>query len=398
MEKYSTQGLIDLTMDNKNIFIWSPFTSKIGTINNVINSSGSLIKFSKSKIFNVSLVNVFGEWSEYINEIKLKKIGLENLKVLNFIKNWKKEGFVRSRLCYLLIFLFSFFPLISLIKRKKPDFLTIHLITSLPLLIFFLFNFKTKLILHIAGQPKMNFLRKIIWKITSKNIFKVICPSNELKLYFLDNGIFDENKLEVIEDPHLIIHKIQKLKKVKISDSFFDSGKILISIGRLTKQKNYSFLITNFKALQSKYNNIKLLIIGSGEQKIYLESLIKKLDLQNKIMLLGYENNIYKYLNKSNYYISTSIWEGSSLAMIDAAIVGLPILCSDCPSGRKEFIGKDKRGFLYRENDNNDFLDKFSQMYEMNSNTIKKMVFDAKIETRKFTLLRNYLRLKNILN
>ena len=46
-------------MDNKNIFIWSPFTSKIGTINNVINSSGSLIKFSKSKIFNVSLVNVF---------------------------------------------------------------------------------------------------------------------------------------------------------------------------------------------------------------------------------------------------------------------------------------------------------------------------------------------------
>ena len=149
-------------MDNKNIFIWSPFTSKIGTINNVINSSGSLIKFSKSKIFNVSLVNVFGEWSEYTNEIKLKKIALENLKVLNFIKNWNKEGFVRSRLCYLLIFLFSFFPLISLIKRKKPDFLIIHLITSLPLIIFFLFNFKTKLILHIAGQPKMNFLRKII--------------------------------------------------------------------------------------------------------------------------------------------------------------------------------------------------------------------------------------------
>ena len=112
MEKYSTQGLIDLIMDNKNIFIWSPFTSKIGTINNVINSSGSLIKFSKSKIFNVSLINVFGEWSEFINEIKLKKIGLENLKVLNFIKNWKKEGFVRSRLCYLLIFFFSFLPLI----------------------------------------------------------------------------------------------------------------------------------------------------------------------------------------------------------------------------------------------------------------------------------------------
>jgi glycosyltransferase involved in cell wall biosynthesis len=383
-------------MDNKNIFIWSPFTSKIGTIKNVINSSGGIIKFTKSKIPKISLINVFGEWNEYIDEINLKKIRLENLNILDFIKSWKKEGLFRSRLCYLLIFLFSFFPLVSLIKRKKPNFLIIHLMTSLPLIIFFLFNFKTKLILHIAGHPKMNILRKTIWKVTSKKIFKVICPSNELKLYLLENGIFDENKLEVIEDPHIIIHKIQKLKKVEVSDPFFDSGKILISIGRLTKQKNYSFLIKNFKILQSKYNNIKLLIIGSGEQKIYLENLIKKLELQNKIRLLGYENNVYKYLRKSNYYISTSIWEGSSLAMIDAAIVGLPILCSDCPSGRKEFIGNDERGFLYRESDGKDFLDKFSLMNEMNSKAIKKMIFNAKIETRKFTLFRNSLKLSKI--
>ena len=51
-----------------------------------------------------------------------------------------------------------------------------------------------------------------------------------------------------------------------------------------------------------------------------------------------------------------------------------------------------------QHNKRKSILNKFSQMYEMNSNTIKKMVFDAKIETFKVTLLRNYLRLKNILN
>ena len=161
----------------------------------------------------------------------------------------------------------------------------------------------------------------------------------ELKLFLIDNNIFDENKIEVIEDPHLIASEIQKLKKVEFRDTFFDGNKILISIGRLTRQKNYPFLIRNFKKMLIKYNNIKLLIIGDGEQKIFIERLIKNLHLQDKIKLIGHEKNIYQYLKKSNYYISTSVWEGSSLAMIDAAYIGIPILCSDCPTGRKEFIG-----------------------------------------------------------
>ena len=68
----------------------------------------------------------------------------------------------------------------------------------------------------------------------------------------------------------------------------------------------------------------------------------------NKIKLIDYELNIYKYLKKSNFYISTSIWEGSSLAMVDAAYVGIPILCSDCPSGRREFIDNNEKDlFIY---------------------------------------------------
>ena len=73
----------------------------------------------------------------------------------------------------------------DIMKKQKPDFLIVHLISSLPLTIFYLFNFKTKLILHVAGHPKLNFFRKSIWKISSKRIFKVVCPSQELKQLFL---------------------------------------------------------------------------------------------------------------------------------------------------------------------------------------------------------------------
>ena len=386
-----------MSIDKKNIYVWSPFTSGVGTIKNVINSSCSLIKFSKSKLFNVSIINVFGEWDNYLDELKLKKIDTHKLKSIKFIKSMKKEGFLKSRVSYLLIFFSSFFSLFFILKKKKPDFLIIHLITSLPIILFYIFKFKTKLILHIAGHPKMTHIRKFIWKTASSKITKIICPSNELKDYLLQNKVFEENKMIVIQDPHLLIKKINDLQNEEILDDFFDGKKILISIGRLTEQKNYPFLINNFNKLASKYDDIKLLIIGSGEMKITIEQLIRKLGIQNKIRIIDHKKNIYNYLKKSKYYISTSVWEGSSLAMIDAAYIGIPILCSNCPSGRKEFIGNNERGFLYNEGNDADFLNNFTEMYKMDSKSIKKKLINAKNASRNFTLFKNYLGLKNIL-
>jgi glycosyltransferase involved in cell wall biosynthesis len=253
------------------------------------------------------------------------------------------------------------------------------------------------LILHIAGHPKLNLLRKTILKFASKKIFKVICPSNELKKILIKNDIFEDEKIIVIEDSHIEVKKIKYLKKVHLEDNFFQDSKILIAIGRMTKQKNYSFLIKNFKKLSITHADIKLLIIGDGEEKEFLKNLIKINDIANKVKLINYDSNIYRYLNKSNFYISTSIWEGSSLAMIDAAFIGIPILCSDCPSGRKEFIGNNERGFLYKQGDDEDFIKKFSIMYAKKTHDIKNILLSAKKETKKFSIFKNFLSYKTLL-
>ena len=384
-----------MSINKKNIFVWSPFIGKVGTVQNVINSLYSINNYSKC---STTLINSFGEWDNYINDSKLDKVVMHNLKYLRFIKRWNKSGFLKSRFSYILIFLFSFIPLLKLIRRQNPDFFIAHLISSLPLAIFSLFSLRTKLILHIAGHPKLNLFRKILWKISAKNIFKVICPSEELKNFFLNNGIFSHEQINVIEDPHLEISKINKLKNQELIDSFFQESKIIIAIGRMTKQKNYSFLIRNYKKLLLKYNDIKLIIIGNGEEKDHLKHLITELNIANKVKLIDYQSNIYKYLKNSNYYISTSVWEGSSLAMIDAAFIGIPILCSDCPAGRKEFIGKNERGFLYKQNDSNDFLNSFANMYSSNSVDIKNKIIYAKKRSKRFTPFKNYLKLNEILN
>ena len=108
-----------MIINKKNIYMWCPFTSGVGTVKNVINSSFGLIKFSKSKIFRVSIVNVFGEWDDHFEELKLKKIDIHNLNSVKFIKSWGKEGFLKSRISYLLIFFSSFFSLFSILKKKN---------------------------------------------------------------------------------------------------------------------------------------------------------------------------------------------------------------------------------------------------------------------------------------
>ena len=103
----------------------------------------------------------------------------------------------------------------------------------------------------------------------------------------------------------------------------------IVTIGRLTKQKNYIFLLKAFKHILNIKKNLNLLIIGEGEDRKKIEKILIDLNLKNNVFLLGYQKNIYIYLKKSTCYLSASIWEGPDLAMLDSAFLNIPIICSD---------------------------------------------------------------------
>ena len=156
------------------IFYWSPFTtSKIATVKAVINSAGSLNKFFNNNQLRISIIDAVHEWKDFEDEIKEKKIELIFLNKYSILNSFKKDGFIRSRIAYLYIFFKSFFPLIKILQEKKPDYLIIHLITSLPLILFTFKNFKSKLILRISGFPKKTFFRILLCKLDVKNIYKI---------------------------------------------------------------------------------------------------------------------------------------------------------------------------------------------------------------------------------
>ena len=141
------------------------------------------------------------------NNVELINLGIDIFKYL------PKSGFIKSRISYFVIAVLSFFPN-KIAYQKKPDFLVSHLLTSIPFLIFIFFKFKTKLILRISGYPKLTFVRKNIWKLCSKKIFRVTFPSNELLNQLSDNSLFSKEKLIFLPDPIININEYINKKKI----------------------------------------------------------------------------------------------------------------------------------------------------------------------------------------
>ena len=341
------------------------------------------------------MINVFGEWDEYdFDNTKVNKIKLLNF---NFLKKIKKDGFFRSRIFTFLVIILCFVPLIQLMKKKNYDFFFIHLITFLPIFLARFLKNKIKLILHISGFPKLTFFRSYFWKSNQKHIYKIICPSNETRDLLIEKKIFKKEKMNVIKDPHISPSQIIKLKNEENNQKKKSKNNIL-AIGRLTKQKNYIFLLEVFNKLLGLKNDLKLTIIGEGEDREIIENKIRSLGIESHVKLEGFQKNVYKYLNNSLCYFSTSLWEGPDLAMLDAAFSNVPIICSDCKNGRKEFIENNKRGYIFKTNDFNSAVKAFEIFLEDEKFEIKRKLIMAKREVKNFTRFRYYLDLKKLLN
>ena len=378
----------------KSIYYWSPCLGKIGTVKSTVNSAIATSIYGRLN-YKVFIINSCGEWDDYEDLFSNHNITLINFKY-KFFKKLPIQGFFKSRFSYFIIFLLCFFPLFRLLKNSKPDFFISHLITSLPLTLMQLFGFKTKFILRISGMPKLNFLRKIFWKKVAKKLYLITCPTKELKVKLSQSKIFSKEKIHLLSDAIIDIKKFKKDKR-ETADDFakFYEKRVIFAAGRLTKQKNFEYLINEFSRFSKKNDEFTLIILGEGELRKNLERLIKKNKVENKIYLYGYVSNIYKYFSKGEAFILSSLWEEVGFVMVEAALCNLFIISSNCPNGPTEFLNNGKNGILY-ENNKSGELEKSLHLYCKHKDIFKDKL-SIKKNAFKFTKLRHYVALNQIL-
>ena len=227
----------------------------------------------------------------------------------------------------------------KILNNEKPDII----ISFLPAPSFrvLIANRKLKIpvIVSDRNNPKKEYsplIKKILMKILYKKADAFVFQTKEQSEYFCRDI---QKKSKIIYNP---------LKEEFIENSQRKNPqKTIVAVGRLVPQKNHKILIKAFDEVVKKHDDYNLKIFGKGKLEKRLKKYIKRLGLEDKVLLCGVKDDIKPELEKAEIFVLSSNFEGLPNSLIEAMAIGLPAIATDCPcGGPREIIKDGKNGLL----------------------------------------------------
>ncbi|MBL4806544.1 MAG: glycosyltransferase [Rhodobacteraceae bacterium] len=207
--------------------------------------------------------------------------------------------------------------------------------------------------LQNVGAAKRLVYRHIL-KLSSRLSKEFICVSRGVELDLIKNFGVKQNKTRVIYNPvdpqKPAPHDIDRYAQIYLSPK---GAKIFLFVGRLTKQKNLPFLFECMKTASSTYI---LWIVGGGPEEAALKELVKKSNLDDRILFYGHKNDTAEFYRNADCFVLTSNYEGFPNVLLEAMSYGLPLISINCPSGPSEIITSLQIGHLISSNDSAGFI------------------------------------------
>ncbi len=150
------------------------------------------------------------------------------------------------------------------------------------------------------------------------------------------------------EEKTLVFPNIIDIEKVRrraqepggFSDDY--DGVRLLTVGRLAYQKGYDIAIQAMSLLKKRGYKVRWYVLGEGEERKHLKKQIAALGLEEDFCLLGQVENPYPYYKQTDLYVHATRYEGKSIAIQEAQILGCAVIASDCPGNREQLMsGRD---------------------------------------------------------
>lgn len=172
----------------------------------------------------------------------------------------------------------------------------------------------------------------------------IVPVSGEIKNELVNKMHINANKIRVIYNAfnikQILENAQQPIEDVDIKNFIKDSF-VYVNMGRLTRPKGQPHLIRSFSKVRMHCKNAKLIIMGDGKEREYLEGIVKLYNLEAFVKILPFQSNPYRVLASCNAYVFPSLWEGYPNALCEALICGLPCIAADFKSGAREILAPD---------------------------------------------------------
>jgi glycosyltransferase involved in cell wall biosynthesis len=154
------------------------------------------------------------------------------------------------------------------------------------------------------------------------------------------------DRIDTVYSP-VLTPRYYELLQEPVDDPWFagDAPPVILSVGRLTRQKDFKTLIRAFAKVR-KMREARLVIIGEGEERQSLERLAAESGVGTDVRLPGFLDNPYKYMRHSAVFAISSAWEGFPNVLVEAMGAGVPAVATDCPSGPREILKGGRYGLL----------------------------------------------------
>lgn len=157
----------------------------------------------------------------------------------------------------------------------------------------------------------------------------IVAVSNKLQNLLCTKTPWMMDRLTCVYDiinPDVIV----SLAKKTVQDMTISRGEMaIVTVGRLTRPKNYILAVNAARILKDKGLKFKWFFVGEGEMRRAIEMRIKDNGLQNEVILLGFKENPYPYMAKADVYVQTSTFEGFGLTIAEAKILHRPVVSTD---------------------------------------------------------------------
>jgi glycosyltransferase involved in cell wall biosynthesis len=174
----------------------------------------------------------------------------------------------------------------------------------------------------------------------------IIAPSQGVLKDLAKTLRLPENRINLIHNP-TVTPALLMQKDLPLDHSWFqfDEPPVVLGVGRLNPQKDFSTLINAF-AKAIKYKQLRLMVLGEGPERRKLENLVQKLGIADKVSFPGFINNPFNYMKNSGLFVLSSAWEGLPNVLIEAMACGVPVVSTNCASGPDEILESGKYGEL----------------------------------------------------
>lgn len=210
---------------------------------------------------------------------------------------------------------------------------------------------------------KAQFFQRIAMFVSSKLVFQTTGAMNFYKSPFI------KKKSVVIYNP---------VKQYQSEEIMPIEKNEIVSVGRLSEQKNQKLLLYAFSKIANSFPNLSLVIYGEGELRSNLEKIIEQLNLKNRVFLPGNSSNVVKDILGARLFVFSSNFEGIPNVLLEAMSIGLPCISTDCsPGGAREFITNNDNGIIVPCNDIDAMANSMDYMLK-NPIKAKRMGMNAK--------------------